>query len=242
MTKKIYICGDSFGCLDPEFDTVAWPTKLGVALGNDYEVVNLSIVCASNLHIRIQVQQAIECHADYVIVLITSCIREQGLLHNNAVNSTDLLARFFKIGSNDEFNKNKDLACYSIHSFNETCVFDPADIELLKSYHTRFFDLDLAIFQNQAIIESALWSLRSHCIPFVFDQGGFQNTKFDSNIKPDQYFKEFIANRSEINLWNICTRTPHQRPYHHMPNQAMHDMISEYYAQKISCYFKQGCV
>ena len=60
--KKIYICGDSFGCPDFGWDIDPWPVILQHQLGNEYEVINLSISCASNFLIRVQVDKAITDH------------------------------------------------------------------------------------------------------------------------------------------------------------------------------------
>lgn len=62
----IYVCGDSFGASDTESVITPWHQQ--------FECVNLSRVCATNLQISQQVDIAID-HASYIIVLFTSCGR-----------------------------------------------------------------------------------------------------------------------------------------------------------------------
>ena len=57
----IYICGDSFGASDPDSDITPWHEQL--------ECVNLSRVCATNLQISQQVDNALQ-DASFIIVLL----------------------------------------------------------------------------------------------------------------------------------------------------------------------------
>ena len=79
----IYICGDSFGASDPDSDITPWHEQL--------ECVNLSRVCATNLQISQQVDNALQ-DASFIIVLFTTCVRfewgsESYTLHNLTTSS-----------------------------------------------------------------------------------------------------------------------------------------------------------
>jgi len=231
--KKIYICGDSFGCPDLGWTIDPWPVLLANQLGADRAVTNLSISCASNLLIRLQVDRAIADSADFVILLGTTCTRSQGRVCDSDQPHTALYDRFVRIGNQqDNGTTTRDLACYSIPSLNETCVFDKDDIAVIKDYQYRLFDLDLAIYENQCIIESSLHTLKQHKIPFVFDQGGFENPIF-GNVRKTDYFADFAEHRSELNQWTLSSYLPNTNMAHfHITDSAVHAQIANYY-QKI---------
>ena len=226
--KKIFVCGDSFGCPDLGWTIDPWPVLLAKALGSDYAVTNLSISCASNVLIRMQVDRAIASQANFVILLGTTCTRSQGRVRD-ADYSGDLYDRFVRVGNTKDDANTRDLACYSIQSLNETCVFDKSDIAVIKDYQTRLFDLDLAIYENQCIIESSLHTLQQHHVPFVFDQGGFENPIF-GNVRRSDYFSEFNQYRSQINQWTLSSYLPNTNMAHfHITDPAVHAQIAEYY-------------
>jgi hypothetical protein len=227
--KKIYICGDSFGCpnIGWRFDT--WPQLLSAQLGSDYTVTNLSICCASNLLIRIQVDRAIANQADFVILLGTTCTRSQGYVQKINQPNADIYDRFVRVGDKSDDVSKRDLACYSIHSLNETCVFDKDDISSIKDYQSRLFDLDLAIYENLCIIESSLHRLKEHNISFIFDQGGFENPIF-GNVRQTNYFSNFNKYKSQINQWTLSSYSPDTNMAHfHITDPIVHAHIADYY-------------
>jgi hypothetical protein len=141
----------------------------------------------------------------------------------------DIYDRFVRIGDPTDNIKKRDLACYSIQSLNETCVFDQDDIESIKDYQSRLFDLDLAIYENQCIIESSLYQLTEHNISFVFDQGGFENPIF-GNVRRTDYFSNFDRYKSKINQWTLSSYTPNTNIAHfHIIDPDIHAMIADYY-------------
>jgi len=229
--KTVYICGDSFGCSDIEYPTTPWVELLRDQLSN-CNLHNLSRVCASNLHIRLQVDRAIANKADFIIMLATTCTRGQGKIGWQKKINANLIDRFYTIGGPDQDNINKDLACYSINSLDETCVLNDRQIQIVRDYINHVFDLDLEIFQNKCIIESSLYALEKSQIPFLFDQGGFENPKFGVSLQK-KYFTEFEHRRSEINLWSEFTNTMRHRPYFHITDSEIHQRTANYYASKI---------
>lgn len=228
--KTIYICGDSFACQDADSMIQPWVDILADSLGFDFRIKNLSMVCASNFLIRLQVDKAINEHADYIIMFCTASTRGQGRLWNTGTG--DMLDRFYRIGSTD--NEQRDLACYSTLSMDETCVFDPDQMRIIDAYHKNVHDLDLAIRENQFIIESSLYRLKDSGIPFTWDQGGFENPRFGGPQIQD-YFSAFVSWRSEKNIWNLAGRAKSHRPYFHIVDQSVHRDLAEYYRIKICC-------
>lgn len=218
----VYICGDSFGCSDTEYGP-GWVDKLAKKLQGETDVVNLSKVCASNTQIGLQVEHAIANQAEYIIYLATSSVRDDVLL--NTAESTDaLLDRFVDITNPDA---TKNLTSYSVQSLNDTTLFDNSQLTMLKQYHATFFDIDVAIYRNELIIEGILSKLVASQIPFVFDQGGFEHAGFSNSKK--NYFKTYNKYRSEICVWDYVTKNPAHRPYYHIEDQMIHEEIAKYY-------------
>jgi hypothetical protein len=195
----IYICGDSFGVSDPDYGQ-GWMDMLS----SQYQIINLSQVCASNLMIAQQVETAINKSADFVIVLFTASTRNQTKINNK-------------------------LIPYSIHSLDHTTPFTNQQLAVIKEYTAEFFDLELAIYQNQLTIEATLQKLADSGVDFVFDQGGFEHPSYGGTKK---YFTKFDAYRSKLNLWDYAW-IRHYRPYHHIDNLADHRTIANYYMSVI---------
>ena len=219
----LVICGDSFAVKDPEYGQ-CWVDLLEEKLYNSVTVVNLSCIAASNLQIATQVDRAIESQADYIVTLYTSCTRED--IKYQPGNHANLYDRY----------ANEQVKSYSIPTVDILPTnLSREQITLIKQYQSMFFDLDLAIYKNQCIIESSLQKLVDSDIAFVFDQGGFEHPKFGNVSK--SYFAKYADFRSQINLWDY-TDTRTLRPYHHITDPEAHQEISEYYYNKIStCLF-----
>jgi hypothetical protein len=225
--KKIYICGDSFGSVDPEYPGFSWTERLTELLHNRATVINLAQVCASNLLINLQVNRAIVDQADYVICLATAATRDEVSICHTV--DAELLDRFHPFVEESQ----RDLVSYSIPTAHNAPV--TADqLQLIKKYHAEFFDLDLAIYKNCCIIENTLQKLTDSGIPFLFDQGGFENPQF-ANVSTGKYFRKYQDHFSEINLWNYTT-TRELRPYFHIVDPAVHQHIADYYYRQIKHY------
>lgn len=166
-------------------------------------VTNLAQVCASNLLIAQQVDRAIAESADFVVVLFTASTRLQTRFQDRVVP-------------------------YSIHSLDHTTPFDQSQLKILKQYTAGFFDLDLAIYQNQLTIEATLNRLLNSKIPFLFDQGGFEHPSYGAT---QQYFHSYSQHRSAWNLWDHADQRRH-RPYYHIVNDQIHRAVAQYYTQQ----------
>ena len=216
----IYICGDSFACSDAEYGP-SWVDLLSEKLNNN--LVNLSRVGASNLQISLQVGSAIEQGAKYIIYLATSSVRNDVAFQQ--ANTGPLLARYTDLVSADS---SKDLISYSIPTIFNAKVFNAQQIEFLKRYHTEFFDIDLAVYQNQMIIEGTLSMLKSSGISFQFDRGGFEHKKF-AGAQSKKYFANYSEYFSKLNLWDFVDAPLPYRPYYHINDIGIHQQIANYY-------------
>ena len=201
MSKRVYICGDSFAVSDPEYGP-CWVDLMA----KEFSIRNLSQVCASNLLISKQVDQAIAEAADFIICLGTSSTR-QNVRHGSEV------------------------VPYSIYSINWTTKFSVSQQDILKRHVTEFFDLNTAIYESKCIIENTLQKLVDSGIPFLFDQGGFEHPKFAGTA--NDYFTKYKDHFSKINLWSYTDTRPY-RPYYHITDANSHKEIADYYINVIT--------
>ena len=79
-------------------------------------------------------------------------------------------------------------------------------------------------------IDDRIQKLVDSNIPFIFDQGGFENLQYGA-IK-NSYFEKFKKYQSKKNLWNYCHNRPF-RPYYHLIDNNITDEIAQYYCNLI---------
>ena len=128
--NSIYICGDSFGSVDPEYNVRSWTEVLAEHL----PVVNLSRICASNLQIALQVDRAIADGAKYIIYLATTSTRHDVEFFHTK-HKSDLLDRYVNLQKPEP---DCDLTSYSSRSLDSTTRFNSQQLDLLKQYHGEF--------------------------------------------------------------------------------------------------------
>lgn len=215
----IYICGDSFSVSDAEYGK-CWVDLLAEKL----QLTNLSAVAASNLQISIQVDYAIKQGASFIIYQATSCVRNDVMFNNTSADH--LFDRYTNIVKND---KTKSLVSYSAATIeNAAKTLSASQLDVLKRYYVEFFDIELAVFQNQMIIEGTLSKLEASGIPFLFSQGGFEHGSFEK-IQP-AYFDKYRKYFSKINLWDFVVPPLQLRPYYHITDKEIHKKVADYYA------------
>jgi hypothetical protein len=74
----------------------------------------------------------------------------------------------------------------------------------------------------------------------LFDQGGFENPIF-GNVRKQDYFSNFTAQKTSINQWTLASRLPNSNRYHlHIVDQATHQDIANDYCQNIVAFFKKS--
>jgi hypothetical protein len=157
-------------------------------------------VCASNLLISLQVKQAIEKQANFIIVGFTSSLRGELMFDGK-------------------------LVPFSWMSLDETTPFDQTTIDNLKQLFDKI-DLETEVKRNELIIEATLQRLVDSAIPFLFDQGGFEHKSYGG---VGEYFTKFNQFRSKVCLWDHANTRIH-RPYFHITDQSIHTQIGDYYA------------
>lgn len=166
-------------------------------------VVNFAQVSASNLLIAQQIDRALAEGAKKIIVLFSSSTRSEKI-------------------------ENGTIIPFSWHTANSTTTpFDDRQLRILREYFVEFYDLDLAIYTNQCIIEHALAGLESAGVDYVWDQGGFEH----SSMGGKKYFDQYDHSRSALCLWDFA-RTRDYRPYYHITDSAIHQQIAEYYKER----------
>jgi len=228
--KTLHICGDSFGVSDKASDIIPWHELLATKLRDTYIVYNHCRVSASNLLISLQVEEAINARADYIIQLCTSVTRDQVKFRELDAYASNLVDRFYDI-TNVEDNRYADLVSYSIVT-SANAPFTNSQRQLADEYNKQFGDLALRIYQNQCTISYTLNQLVDSKIRFCFDQGGFEHKSF-GNPQTLGYFFKFDQYRSKVNLWDHANVRA-LRPYFHITDQHTHNMISDYYVEKIN--------
>lgn len=229
--KYVYVCGDSFGSIDPEYGTHSWTEVLASRLTDRAQLVNLSKVCASNLQIALQVDRALEQQASFIVYLATTSTRYNVEIRSKQ-HHNKLLDRFVDIVTLDN---SKDLTSYSSRSLDSTTQFDSRQLELLRKYHNEFSNLELDVYQNELIIHATLSKLVESQCPFLFDQGGFEHSSFGS--MKQNYFKNYQQYKSTINIWDyVIGQKISHRPYYHIQDPATHQLIADYYYTNIIKY------
>jgi len=218
--KTVYICGDSFSTPDAEYGP-CWVDFLQQNLMGTANIVNHSLVAASNLMISIQVTHAIAHAANFVIVQGTACTREEIAVTDKS--ELDLLTRF----------NLRQLVSYSIYRPYRSHL-TKLQQGLVQQYQKEFFDLPLAIYRDRCIIENTLQRLEDSGIPFLFDQGGFEHASF-GNVADYNYFEKYKKHCSDVNLWDYGN-TQDERPYYHIKDTEIHREVADYYANQIRQY------
>lgn len=224
--NTLYICGDSYAVPDPVYGK-CWVELLADQIKTKFNVINLARVCASNLQISSQVDRAIQNKADFIICLFTTSTRDD--VQHRKVNKKEFAQRYTNI-AND--TNDTDLTSYSVFSLDNTTVMSDLQLSILRQYHAEFFDLNLTVYKNEILIEGILSRLKNSGIPFVYDQGGFENAKF-VDTKDKIYFTDYLEYKSPVNLWNF-THSKKHRPYYHIEDLSIHKNVADYYSKLIN--------
>lgn len=163
----------------------------------------LAFNCASNFLISQQVNTAINRRADFIIVCFTSSLRSELIWKDQVVP-------------------------FSWLSLDNTTPFDQPTLDALRLIFEKI-DLPTEIKRNELIIESTLYRLLESGIPFKFNQGGFEHPSYGG---VGTYFKKFKKYRSKYCLWDYL-KPGYHRPYFHIEDQSIHNMIAKYYIKEI---------
>lgn len=166
-------------------------------------VTNFAQVSASNVLIAQQVDRALAAGAKKIIVLFSSSTRGEKIENGRAIP-------------------------FSWHTASRlTTPFDARQLKILQEYFAEFFDLDIAIYTNQCIIEHTLACLENSGVDYVWDQGGFEHHSMGGK----KYFDQYDHRRSAHCLWDYV-KARHYRPYYHITDAKIHAMVAEYYLER----------
>lgn len=204
----IYLCGDSFCVPDPDYGTM-WAD----ILSQHREIKNLARVAASNLQIAAQVDHALANDAKAIVVNFTSSTRQE--LRVSSSNHT-LYQQY----------ESNALVSYALPTCSNLSQWlSNNQIDRIRQCYLELADIEVEIYRNKCLIERTLYKLsNSNCV-WLFSSGGFEHHSFGSTAN---YFDDFAANRSVINLWDHA-KSRSYRPYYHITDPAVHTKIAEYY-------------
>lgn len=158
------------------------------AIDKKLNYTNLAQGGASNFAIRMQIDQAISCNPDFMIIGATVSGRFEIPL--GKFDHTKLIDNYLDISEINVCNSNNETFQQSIEfSTNINLINQNPDIHTAyKYYHSYLYDVDVDDFKNYYIIQSGLRLIESLQIPYIFIPGPLR--KFDwsgFNCWPDEY-------------------------------------------------------
>lgn len=216
---KVYLCGDSFFCVDSDWPGYSWPERLQQKLGARAIVINLARRCSSNFFNRLQIDHAIQGGADFIVLGATSSFRQEVRLRSIDQTDVDLFDRFIDLQHD---HVGTDLTTYSLMSLDHSTRFSQEQLHLLTQYHRTFFDADLEVVRNWHVIQGSLDAMTRAKIPFVFTPGGFEHHSYPGAKSLDHYWADYLDHVIPINLWDHTTRRDgFARPYFHVENHTV---------------------
>ena len=225
--KTVYICGDSYAVADPEYSADYWVSLLHRQIQPNINVVNLGKICASNLQISLQIDQALHNHADYIIYLATSSSRED-IQFRHTAHAESLLHRYIDLTVPDH---KSDLTSVSLSYLQNSNIFSRSQVDFLTQYLAQYQPIELSVYKNQLFIDATLCKLQQSKVPFIFDRGGFEHPSFCNTSTG--YFTEYSQHFSKYNLWDFVAPGMPLRPYYHITDSAVHQIVADYYSEKI---------
>ena len=217
--KNVYVCGDSyFAC----HDTVTG-THFSEILSNklQFNLFNLARQGISNAAIRLQVQEAIKCQADLIIIGATDHFRFEVPLHSmftdqktksfvpeNSIHNIDY--RCYPNLNKHLINNDQHATLWSDHhsKFNDTNL----NLELVKAWKMYVsYILDMSFKQqiDEWIIESTLTTAIHSGVNFVYMPNGHYvpawvdgSNVFDLDLAKTY---EYLSNKTNLFLANYHT-------------------------------------
>jgi hypothetical protein len=246
MSKRILICGDSFGISDSRYPELHFSEKISKKI-NQCKVINLCRGGSSNSLIEIQLHQGLALEPDCVILLFTNIWRnEYEISVSHFFNEKAKLTNSHNTGVNEDiinFNNQKYLtrAFWSWNNKNIPSGDLIHDIIKINDQLDLYESTDLKIIKNYFSILAMLNLLKIKNIPFCFSLGGldnnvnpqYKNTEYDklkNKILPDHFLPNelevFMSQSTDINLWDHVT--DHSiGPYFHVEDDAVHTAFAD---------------
>jgi hypothetical protein len=177
MSKKILLCGDSFGIIDKKYPGLHFSEKIQKKIG-DCDFINLSVSGHSNSLIELQVNQGLAATPDAVIVLFTAPNRIEFDREHSQHHKSDVL------------NANKNDQWQMIKKFNHSSYITSAHCQAPDNPESdnivkikKLVD-DLEYYKNtefeyikQYFIVLSIFNLLTvKKIPFCYNLGGLKHS------------------------------------------------------------------
>jgi hypothetical protein len=227
MRKQLYICGDSFCGSDPT-GSGSWVNLLQKQHA-DLDIINLSSPAASNYLIYLQVKQAIESAADYVIYHATSSIRQEFVINTDST-YRDTVSRYWHMQHSDV---KKPMVCVSWPNPQNTAAGLLSDLQTkeLQNFFNKYIDLTSLIEKNYVFIQHSLNLLdRSKVSNWIWSQGGFEHAGFGNVIPWD--FDTYRPRESIVNLWDYYDPKK-KKPYYHVDDPEVIETVCKHYTKML---------
>lgn len=219
----IIIVGDSFCTQDSKFSS-SWTTKLQDYFGD--KLINLSYVGASNFGILLQIEKALTFSPNYVIFNSTSSVRHEISIRTQNKKKTSLLDRIVNIDVTDH---TRDILSTTYFTANVLGQLNSSQEKEIVNYHKKYSDIDVEVLKNFYFIKYSLDLLIESNCNFIWSQGGFEHSNFNGSKLWN--FEKYKKYHSRYNLWDYIDS---QICNHHIESQQTHNMIFDYYKEKIS--------
>jgi hypothetical protein len=202
--KRVLICGDSFGVIDPEYPDLHFSEKILNASPPVYELNNLCHGGDSNALIVLQLMQGLQFNPDFVILLFTTPHRHE-------------------VDNDDNIYYPTDVSLEALQSFRHErytttcCINDAGRSKLINSWNAEIISDDFEILKNYFLMNYCFMLLEKHRIPFCYSVGGMASTDYSSVIDKNfikNYLNDYSSLALKINLWNH--KSNNRRPYFHV--------------------------
>jgi hypothetical protein len=209
--KKVLICADSFGIIDPDFPDLHFSEKILDNTPPVFELHNLAHGGDSNALIVLQLLQGLQFDPDFVILLFTSTHRHVIDKNKNVHYPKDVSVDALK-----EFRHDR-------YATSSTVVLGKESISnLIDNWNTTVISDEFEIMKNYFLIHYCFQLLEKKNIPFCYSLGGMGKVDYSSIVDKNfikNHINEYSSQALKINLWNHHCNQP--RPYFHVNDDSI---------------------
>ena len=233
--KKVLICADSFGIIDPDFPDLHFSEKILANTPPVFELHNLAHGGDSNALIVLQLLQGLQFDPDFVILSFTSTHRHE-------------------IDKNTNVHYPKDVSVDALKEFRHdryttSCVMKDNESvsKLIKEWNGMLISDEFEIIKNYFLIHYCFQLLEKQNIPFCYSLGGMGKVDYSANSQVDyssiidknfikNHITEYSSQALKINLWNHHCNQP--RPYFHVND----DIIQSAFANECIHHLRNASI
>ena len=222
--KRVLICGDSFGIVDPRFPGLHFSEKL-----QNCDVINLARGGASNAMINVQLHQGLQHNPTHVIMLFTAQWRSEYNIYLSGLTNSEL--KHCMPG-----DKNDNWSVDEIKAFNENAYITSPYLKvrgvkhITDAYegHLKYYFTDYESIKTYFHVMGMFDRLTLLGIPFCFSFGGFAHDYFEcrDRIFTRNYLKNtletYLPRSTSLNLWDHADQSGNNKvPFHHVKDDAV---------------------